>query len=95
MQAIRTHYIGPTNYRPGRIKATCQAGQITVSWDHGLNPTENHREAARALREKLGWQEHHPDMVGGGLPDGSMAWVFQVSDHWAEYKLTNPISSED
>lgn len=30
-QAISTKYIGPTNYRSARVKASCEAGSVTVS----------------------------------------------------------------
>lgn len=78
MQAIVTKYIGPTNYKPGRIKASCQAGSITVSWDHGLDVEKNHDAACLALRDKLGWgDDTHGQVVSGGLPDGTgNAYVF-------------------
>ena len=31
MQAIEMQYLGPTNFRGARIKATAQAGSITIS----------------------------------------------------------------
>ena len=68
MQAITTKYIGPTNYKPGRIKATCQAAKITVSWDHALSMEANHDMAALALRVHLGWSG---TWIAGALPDGS------------------------
>jgi hypothetical protein len=67
-QAIVTKYLGPTNVRGARIKATADAGSITLSWDHALNPERNHRAAAMALAEKYGWQGR---FVGGGMPDNT------------------------
>jgi hypothetical protein len=65
-QAIVTHYIGPTNYRGSRVKATCAAGSITLGWDHSLNSEQNHDAAAKALANKFDWVgEWH----SGGLPD--------------------------
>lgn len=29
-QAIVTKFLGPTNYRGSRVKATCQAGSVTI-----------------------------------------------------------------
>lgn len=55
MQAIQTKYIGPTNTRPSRIKAFCEAGSVTVSYNHSLNSSDGHRAAAKALIQKLGW----------------------------------------
>lgn len=67
-QAIVTKYLGPTDFRGSRVKASCQAGSMTVSWDDALGTDENHTTAAKALASKLGW---HGTWHGGGLPDGS------------------------
>lgn len=48
-QAIETKYLGPTNSRGARVKATCQAKSATVSWDYALNSQGNHEAAALAL----------------------------------------------
>jgi hypothetical protein len=70
MQAIVTKFIAPTCTRPSRVKATCQARSITLSWDHALNPDRNHRAAA--LATQLGWTGR---WTAGDLPDGSTAWT--------------------
>jgi hypothetical protein len=49
MQAIETKYIGPTNHRGSRIKASCERGSITVSYDDAMNSDEAHIAAAQAL----------------------------------------------
>lgn len=67
MQAITTKFIGPTNTRGSRVKATCQAKSRTTHWNHAENTDENHTRAARLLAEELGWSGR---WVGGGLPDG-------------------------
>ena len=51
--AIVTKYLGPTNTRGARVKATCDAGSVTVAWDYALNEEDNHNAAARALILKL------------------------------------------
>ena len=51
-QAIETRYLGPTNTKGGRVKATAWAGSVTVPYDHALNADENHRAAAMALAAK-------------------------------------------
>ncbi len=73
MQAIRTVFLPATNSRGDRIKATAQAGNLTVSWNYGLGQAENHAVAALRLRYKLGWLG---DLASGQLPDGSYAHVF-------------------
>lgn len=72
MQAIATKYIGPTNFRGSRVKASAEAGSVTVSWDHALSIEENHRAAAMALVAKYGWAGN---WAGGVLPDGRHVYV--------------------
>jgi hypothetical protein len=59
-QAITTKYLCPTNHRGARVKATAQAGSVTVSWDYALNADGNHTAAAQALAEKMGWNRTSP-----------------------------------
>ena len=78
MQAIITKYIGATNYRPSRIKATCEAGSVTIAYPYEDEEEESHAQAARALVDKLGWTEAngYPAMVCGGLPQSIGGYVF-------------------
>ncbi len=69
-QAIVTKYLGPTNYRGARVKATAQAGSITHSWDHAYSVSDNHRIAANLLMMKFKWNEHYDIAGSGELPDG-------------------------
>lgn len=71
-QAILTRYLGPTNHRGARVKATCDAGSVTVPWDYAQDPARNHELAAHALCRKLGWS--YP-FVQGGIGNG-YAFVF-------------------
>lgn len=70
MQAIVTKNLGPTNSRGSRVKATAQAGSITIAWDHALNSDGNHEAAALALALKLGWLKGDVRLACGGMPDG-------------------------
>jgi len=90
-QAIETKYLGPTNTKGGRIKATAWAGSTTTPYDHGLNYSENHRAAALALAAKLGkyaeqyngssiWTEG--DWLQGGNAKGD-GYVFIVIEKGA------------
>lgn len=66
MQAIVVKYMGATNSRGSRYKATAAMGEsITVSYDHSLNASKNAKRAAAALAEKLGWTGEWYE--GGGL----------------------------
>ncbi len=55
MVAIKTKYLGPTNFRGSRVKAKTDCQQITINWDCALNSEENHQRAAQALCDKMGW----------------------------------------
>jgi len=72
-QAITTKFLGPTNFRGSRVKATCQAGTLTVQWEDAWDVEKNHTHAAEALASRLGWIGDDSDwqLVGGGLPDGT------------------------
>jgi hypothetical protein len=78
-QAIETKYLGPTNHRGSRVKATSQAGSITVSWDDALDVNDNHRAAAKALAKKLGWPGHYAE---GGKADGSGNVYVYIEERW-------------
>lgn len=72
-QAIMTKYLSCTNSKPSRIKAFCDAGSLTMSWNHSLNVDENHEMVAEALAKKLEWEWHH---IGGSLPSSMGGYVF-------------------
>lgn len=77
MQAIQTRYLSPTNSRGARIKATCAAGSITISYPYDLSGQAVHRKAAEALVSKLGWVDpHYGGLLGGCLPNGDYCFVF-------------------
>lgn len=72
MQAIITKYLGATNTKGARVKASCQRGSITVSWDHAETSEKNHVLAACALVCKFGQE----DLVQYGTqPAGSNPWL--------------------
>lgn len=76
-QAITTKYLSPTNVKGSRIKASCQAGSITLHWDDRLNSTENHRYAAIALASKLEWDGV---WTGGFNQDGHGVFIQDDGD---------------
>ena len=67
-QAIQTRYLGPTDHRGSRVKAFCQAGNVTIPWDDALDINLNHHRAFKALADKLGWKDR---WHVGALPDNS------------------------
>lgn len=80
MQAIITKYLGPTNTKGSRIKATCAAGSITKGYDNALDSDENHRAVAEALCKKLGWVSSpnnlYTSLAQGQLPNGDNVFTF-------------------
>jgi hypothetical protein len=75
MQAIVTKYLNPTDTKGARIKATCDAGYVTVPFDYAGTEEQTHASAAMALVRKLGWQDHGAGMgniwTAGSLPNQS------------------------
>ncbi len=72
MQYIKTKYLGPTNFRGSRVKASASwcPTTITISWADADNSDDNHRAAAaKMLVQKLGW---HGCWVEGGGVDGNV-----------------------
>ena len=77
MQAIHVKYLPATNYKESRIKATCAAGSLTISYPHELSGQAVYRKAAEALAAKLEWAGPcYGDLHGGCLPDGTYCFVF-------------------
>ena len=74
---IITKFLGPTNHRGSRIKATCQRYSVTIGYDHALSSHGAHRTAAQALMDKIN-KDPHPLATqwklsddNGEMPDGS------------------------
>ena len=87
MQAITTRYIGPTLTKGPRIIARCDAGSITIPFDHSSDCA--HTEAARQLVIKISGygttDNPRKDWLGrwvrGSLSGNAEDYVFvQVSD---------------
>jgi len=96
MQAITTIFLGPTNRRGSRYKATCEAGSLTLEADYRLGCEENHVRVAQALIAKLGW--FHEDARGDTYGD----WFCGASKGrgftfvcTVDYAKVPPISNED
>lgn len=57
MWAIETKYLGPTNHRGSRVKASFGDREyglsVTLSWDDALHHEDNYRVAAEELRRRM------------------------------------------
>ena len=80
MQTIMTKYLGPTNYRGSRFKATHTGGHISVTtpYDYSMSADGNHTRVARMLAEKLNWEGNY---IGGHTKDG-MVFVDSRPQHY-------------
>jgi hypothetical protein len=70
---IKTAFHGPTNYRGARITASALASlsdekekRVSLSYDHGLEGTENHLKAALTLAAKMAAEDERGDICGWG-----------------------------
>ncbi len=72
-QAIETKYLGPTDTKGSRVKASTESGQSRIiPWDDARDSETNHRIGAIALCHKMQWSGH---LVGGAVKRGYV-WVF-------------------
>ena len=79
MKAIQTRYHGATNTKGSRISATAEGvGRVYVSYPHELSGDSVYFEAVKKLCSKVGWTG---SFACGGLPDGSNAFVFVVTQN--------------
>lgn len=67
MQAIKTKYLPATNFKGSRIKASCEAGSLTIPYPYELTIERVHAFAAMELCNKLGWKVI--ELHTGALPD--------------------------
>lgn len=72
-QVITTRYLGPTNTRGSRIKASADGGSVTIGHDSALSSENAHAKAARALCVKLGWTG---TLISGVTASGEHVFVF-------------------
>jgi len=69
MQTITTKYLGATNTKGARMKATHTGGytSITEGYDWALNNEDNHMVVAHMLAQKLKWDATY---IGGHTKEG-------------------------
>jgi hypothetical protein len=69
MKSILTKYLGPTNVRGSRIKASDGDNAVIIGYRDELRSEDAHAEAAKALCNKLNW---HGELCRGGLRKSRM-----------------------
>lgn len=56
MIAIKTKYVGPSNFKGSRISAVADSGEkVTIHYDHAIDPLANHEMARNILAKKIGY----------------------------------------
>jgi len=68
MQAIITKFLGPTNTKGSRIKATSWDASVTVTYNYALDSLNNHRAAADAVCASMG--DEWKIVASALMPDG-------------------------
>lgn len=89
MQAIITKYLPATNFRQSKVKATCERGSLTVSWDSALDVGDNHRAACDKLCARFDAEDVRKygsvlsphgrwsgSKASGQIPDGRYVFCF-------------------
>ena len=95
MQAIVVKYLGPTQARGSRFKASCLAGNVTLPIDNAMSLEANAALAAAALCNKLGrGRPYYGDLIEGGLMDGSRVFVM-TGGSTAAYDIETGTRRED
>ena len=75
MKAIIVKYLGPTDTKGSRWKASCDGGSRTVPYDHALDSDKNATAAAVALCQHMNW--HGSTIIGPGQgPNGDYVFLF-------------------
>jgi len=65
-KAIRTRYLGPTNFKGSRVAVDDGDGnRAFYSWQPELNSEDNHKRAAEIFADKMRWLDDKRKLVGG------------------------------
>lgn len=90
MYMVKTTYLGPTNFRGSRVKASMNrtiVDTITIPWDCELNSTENHEKAARALANKLGLDWSNRKLVIGEYESNGLYFIPMLASDFKEEEV--------
>lgn len=77
MQAIKVHFLPPTNHKDARVVATCKAGRKVMPCSSRLEPHQNADRVAMALASSLGWtdERYYGPIHRGTIPNGDYVYV--------------------
>jgi hypothetical protein len=73
MEAIKTRFLGATDTKGARIKASCSKGSLTIPYPYETDSHNGHQQAARLLLSR----DFGDNIVfaTGHLPDGTYVHV--------------------
>lgn len=76
-QAITTKFVGPSETRPARVRATntSRSAHVTINWKDELDGEGNHARAVESLLRKTDWQGLFPRWQGAHLDEDRMVFV--------------------
>lgn len=76
MEAIKTRFLGPTDTKGARIKASWSKGSLTIPYPYEMGRQERHELAARMLFDRDFSKDFgHVVFATGHLPDGTCVHV--------------------
>ena len=75
MLVIKTKYLGPTDHKGSRIKATSDLGSITIPYRGDCEAREAHRRAVIALCTKVWGQLSSIKTLAGNWLGNDMYWL--------------------
>ena len=77
MEAIKTSFLGPTDTKGARIKASWSKGSLTIPYPYESDRHDGHQQAARLLFSRDFSRDFGDNIVfaTGHLPDGTYVHV--------------------
>ena len=77
MEAIKTRFLGPTETKGARIKASWSKGSLTIPYPYEMDRQGGHQQAARLLFSRDFSRDFGGNIVfaTGHLPDGTCVHV--------------------
>lgn len=89
MSIIRTKYLGPTDHKGSRIKASIGPDAVILPYDHALSGSGNHKTAAHALATKLGLEGSWARYTDHATGDGYVFVNLSAADGSRGFDVTN------
>lgn len=89
MSIIRTKYLGPTDHKGSRIKASIGPDAVTLPYDYTLTGSSNHKSAAHALATKLGLEGRWARYTDHAAGNGYVFVNLDAAEQYRGFDITN------